>query len=89
MGSNSFFGKMGSQDAVGNWLGGMGIQSPMYNAGQAYAARNNVTASPTPFAGVQPTLSDANNGYLQQSQRVAQQQQRPIGASPYQSSYRV
>lgn len=47
-------------------------------AGNEYSNRNNVSGypNPTPYAGVQPTLQDANNGYVQAAQRVAQQQQQ-------------
>lgn len=51
--------------------------------GQAYANRMNVgPQAASPFAGVAPTLQDANNGYLQASRQAMQQ--RPVMQSPYQ-----
>lgn len=75
-GKNSFVAKMDSYDPL------------MKNTdlGQAYANRHNTgPQAPTPYAGITPTLADANSGYqapapasayVQQAQRVAQQQQQ-------------
>ena len=75
-GKNSFIAKEDSYDPL------------MKNTdlGQAYANRHNTgPQAPTPYAGINPTLADANAGYqqnpapasayVQQAQRVAQQQQ--------------
>lgn len=52
-GKNSFIAKQDSYDPL------------MKNTslGQQYADRHNVTSTPTPYAGVSPTLGDAFAGY--------------------------
>lgn len=80
-GKNSWFSKMAHYDPIMGSSVGKVISPATYDAGQAYGARRNVTPTPTPFAGVQPTLQDANNGYVQQSQRAANVN-RPVGAGP-------
>ncbi len=86
-GKNSFIAKQDSYDPL----------MKNTDAGQAYAARHNVGSTPTPYAGVTPTLGDAfagykqqnpalspvatatPNAYVQQAQKVAQQQQPGYG----------
>lgn len=71
-GPNSFIAKEDSYDPL------------MKNTalGQAYANRNVVPTTVAPYAGVTPTLQDANNGYIQQSRNFTQQQQRPVAGKP-------
>jgi hypothetical protein len=82
-GRNSFIAKEASYDPLMKSGAGQYIDPAAANVGQQYAARNNVMQGPTPYAGVNPTLQDANNqyqpqNYVQQSQKFAtQQQQRP------------
>jgi hypothetical protein len=97
-GKNSFIAKQDSYDPL----------MKNTDAGQAYAARHNVTSTPTPYAGVTPTLGDAlagykqnnpavspvataapnANAYVQQSQKVFQQQQKPqVGWNGQQNPY--
>lgn len=83
-GRNSWIAKEASYDPLMRSGAGKYIDPSAANVGQQYAARHDVTSTPTPFAGVNPTLQDANNQYnpasfVQQSQKFAQaqQQQRP------------
>jgi hypothetical protein len=68
-GKNSFIAKQDSYDPL----------MKNTDAGQAYAGRHNVGSTPTPYAGVTPTLQDANNGYIQASARAANMN-RPVGS---------
>lgn len=45
--------------------------SRQYKQGQEYQNRMNVDFGPTPFAGKQPTLADANAGYVQAARSAA------------------
>lgn len=93
-GPHSFVAKEAHYDPLASSGFGKAVSPAMYNAGQAYGNRLNVTSTPTPFAGKDPTLQDANNGYVQQAQAVAQRQQpqqqqrqwgqiNPYGTSAY------
>jgi hypothetical protein len=83
-GKNSWIAKEASYDPLMKSGAGKYIDPSAANVGQQYAARHDVTSTPPAFAGVNPTLQDATNGYqpasyVQQSQKFAQaqQQQRP------------
>jgi hypothetical protein len=87
-GPNSFIAKEAHYDPLASSGFGKAVSPAMYNAGQAYGARNNVTSSPTPFAGLNPTLQDANAGYVQatkNAQSPGLYGSAPVGIkSPYQ-----
>lgn len=83
-GPNSWVAKEAHYDPLASSGFGKAVAPNMYNAGQAYGARNKVDFGPTPYAGINPTLQDASSGYqpnayVQQAQKVAaaQQQARP------------
>jgi hypothetical protein len=87
-GKNSWASRMASYDPLMSSSVGKYIDPAAAQNGQAYANRNNVSGypNPTPYAGVTPTLQDANNGYVQAAQKVTQQQQQQRQQSPYQGA---
>jgi hypothetical protein len=97
-GPNSFYAKANAYDPLMSSPVGKFMSPGNYNVGQQYANRHNdpnpvATAAqrPTPYAGVDPTLRDANAGYVNAAnQAVAQRnktwQQGSFGSpqgSPY------
>lgn len=75
MGANSFFSKLASNDPLAKSLNLPGAHG--------WDNRHNVgNIPPTPYSGVEPTLADANAGYVQQAQRAGQQAQSPYGQPP-------
>lgn len=75
MGANSFFSKLASNDPLAKSLNLPGAHG--------WDNRHNVgNIPPTPYSGVEPTLADANAGYVQQAQRAGQQAQTPYGQQP-------
>lgn len=78
-GKNSFIAKQDSYDPL----------MKNSDAGQAYAQRHVVGSTPTPYAGVTPTLQDANQGYIQASMQARQKAQQPFGTNTPQSPYQV
>lgn len=64
-GPNSFIAKESHYDPLMGSSAGAYINPAAHAAGVAYGNRLNVGSTPTPFAGVTPTLADANAGYVQ------------------------
>jgi hypothetical protein len=85
-GPNSWVSKEASYDPLMQSGAGKYIDAAGAQAGQNYSNRNVVTSTPTPFANVTPTLTDATNRYVQATQQAmkaqpqAQQQSNPYGS---------
>lgn len=85
-GKNSWFARMSSYDPIISSGAGKVIAPAAHDVGVQYSQRHTdmnpaATAAnfPTPYAGVAPSLADANNGYVRaaQAQAQAKQQQNP------------
>lgn len=85
-GPNSWISKEASYDPLMQSGAGKYIDAAGAQAGQNYSNRNVVTSTPTPYAGVTPTLPDATSGYVQAAQRVAAQKQQPAVAGAQQQN---
>lgn len=69
MGTHSFFDKMAAYDPTLSSPIGKYIDPVAAGMGQRYRDRLKVGSTPTPYAGVNPTLADANNGYVQAAKK--------------------
>lgn len=82
-GNNSWLARMTSYDPIMKTSVGKVLAPNMYARGQAYAQRHDdpnaaLTAQnrPTPYAGLDPTLRDANAGYVTAANNAVNQQNK-------------
>jgi len=81
MGSNSWTARMTAYDPLMKTGVGKTLAPNAYDKGQQYASThfNQEKNIPGPYAGITPTLNDANNQYLVATQKAQQaNQQRNI-----------
>jgi len=74
IGSNSFVGRATAYDPLMNSGVGKVLAPNAYDKGQQYAAThfNQEKNIPGPYAGITPTLQDANNQYVLATQKAQQ-----------------